>query len=105
MGRDYKIMGYIAPITQFDYIQYANRTVEAGDKVRIVNGITPIQPIRFDQVLEDESRRLKNLDPVHLYNEERLNGASTHQNPLFMKVKDELRAKMTGKGGYFNEVI
>ncbi|MED4694165.1 hypothetical protein [Peribacillus frigoritolerans] len=43
-------MGYIAPVTQFDYIQYANRTVEAAGKVRIVKGAAPIQPIRFDQV-------------------------------------------------------
>ncbi|MDF1998363.1 hypothetical protein [Peribacillus frigoritolerans] len=48
-------MGYIAPVTQFDYIQYANRTVEAAEKVRIVKGAAPIQPIRFDQVLERES--------------------------------------------------
>jgi hypothetical protein len=48
-------MGYIAPVTQFDYIQYANRTVEAAEKVRIVKGAAPIQPIRFNQVLERES--------------------------------------------------
>ncbi|MEK4068452.1 hypothetical protein [Peribacillus sp. FSL R5-0717] len=47
-------MGYIAPVTQFDYIQYANRTVEVAGKVRIVKGAAPIQPIRFDQVLERE---------------------------------------------------
>ncbi|ASS93532.1 hypothetical protein [Peribacillus simplex] len=52
-------MGYIAPVTQFDYIQYANRTAEAAEKVRIVIGTTPIQPIRFDQVLVREGDALK----------------------------------------------
>ncbi|MGG0250849.1 hypothetical protein ABEY24_21350 [Peribacillus frigoritolerans] len=37
-------MGYIAPVTQFDYIQYANRTVEAAGEVRIVKGAAPIHP-------------------------------------------------------------
>lgn len=48
-------MGYIAPVTQFDYIQYANRTVEAAEKVRIVKGAAPIQPIRFNQVLKGKA--------------------------------------------------
>ncbi|MEJ9229390.1 hypothetical protein LAV79_07760 [Peribacillus butanolivorans] len=40
-------MGYIAPVTQFDYIQYTNRIVKAAENVRNVKGTAPIQPIRY----------------------------------------------------------
>ncbi|MBK5481529.1 hypothetical protein JFV29_06210 [Peribacillus sp. TH16] len=52
-------MGYIAPVTQFDYIQYANRIVKAAENVRNVKGTAPIQPIRYNQVMEDVTGRFK----------------------------------------------
>ncbi|MFJ7365115.1 hypothetical protein ACIQWQ_13550 [Peribacillus frigoritolerans] len=96
-------MGYIAPVTQFDYIQYANRTVEAAEKVRIVKGTAPIQPIRFDQVLERESveglHQIKYNDRVSAY------GAGTYQYEKAMGVSKDLTAGMTGKGRFINEIV
>ncbi|MFB6803934.1 hypothetical protein ACFCVU_22640 [Peribacillus butanolivorans] len=57
-------MGYIAPVTQFDYIQYANRIVRAAENVRNVKGTATIQPIRYNQVMEDETgQKLPTLLP------------------------------------------
>ncbi|MDM5357668.1 hypothetical protein [Peribacillus sp. ACCC06369] len=96
-------MGYIAPVTQFDYIQYANRTLEAAEKVRIVKGTTPIQPIRFDQVLEEERGSFEGFDQVQYHNRERTYGAGTYKNQ--MRISEELTAEMSGKGGYFNKIV
>ncbi|MFI8495626.1 hypothetical protein ACIGC1_22425 [Peribacillus butanolivorans] len=52
-------MGYIAPVTQFDYIQYANRIVKAAENVRNVKETAPIQPIRYNQVMEDVTERFE----------------------------------------------
>ncbi|KOR83976.1 hypothetical protein AM233_07580 [Bacillus sp. FJAT-22058] len=96
-------MGYIAPVTQFDYIQYANRTVEAAEKVRIVKGAAPIQPIRFNQVLERESveglHQIQDNDRVSAY------GAGTYQYEMGMSVIKDLTAGMTGKGRFINEIV
>lgn len=96
-------MGYIAPVTQFDYIQYANRTVEAAGKVRIVKGAAPIQPIRFNQVLERESveglHQIQDNDRVSAY------GAGTYQYEMGKGVSKDLTAGMTGKGRFINEIV
>ncbi|MEY8753491.1 hypothetical protein AB9M93_02710 [Peribacillus frigoritolerans] len=96
-------MGYIAPVTQFDYIQYANRTVEAAEKVRIGKGAAPIQPIRFNQVLERESveglHQIQDNDRVSAY------GAGTYQYEMGMSVSKDLTAGMAGKGRFINEIV
>ncbi|MFJ7745756.1 hypothetical protein [Peribacillus sp. NPDC097295] len=97
-------MGYIAPITQFEYIQYANRTVEAGRKPRIVDGTTPIQPIRFDQVLEDETKRSEKFDQVTNVKEDGSSSTGKYKNHLMMRAHEEIQVEMTGKGGYVNEM-
>ncbi|MGW8425917.1 MULTISPECIES: hypothetical protein [Bacillaceae] len=96
-------MGYIAPVTQFDYIQYANRKVEAAEKVRIVKGTTLIQPIRFDQVLERESigglLQIQDNDRVSTY------GAGIYKYQMGMRVSEDLTAGMTGKGRFINKIV
>jgi hypothetical protein len=96
-------MGYIAPVTQFDYIQYANRTVEAAGKVRIVKGAAPIQPILFNQVLKRECveglHQIQDNDRVSAY------GAGTYQYEMGMSVSKDLTAGMTGKGRFINEIV
>ncbi|MGE7876292.1 hypothetical protein [Peribacillus muralis] len=98
-------MGYIAPVTQFDYIQYANRTVEAAEKVRIVKGTTPIQPIRFDQVLEEKMGSFEEFDYVSNRTLEGTAGAGTYKKQMGMRANNQLTAEMTGKGLYFNEMV
>jgi hypothetical protein len=96
-------VGYIAPVTQFDYIQYANRTVEAAEKVRIVKGAAPIQPIRFDQVLERES--VEGLHHVQYNDRVSAYGAGTYRYEKAMGVSKDFTAGMTGKGRFINEIV
>ncbi|MFK4389302.1 hypothetical protein CN563_05050 [Bacillus sp. AFS026049] len=101
-------MGYIAPVTQFDYIQYANnRTVEAAGKVRIVKGAAPIQPIRFDQVLEREREResVEGLNQIQDNVRVSAYGAGTYQHEMGRSVRKDLTAGMTGKGRFINEIV
>ncbi|MFJ5751604.1 hypothetical protein ACIP97_23925 [Peribacillus frigoritolerans] len=100
-------MGYIAPVTQFDYIQYANRTVEAAGKVRIVKGAAPIQPIRFDQVLEREREResVEGLNQIQDNVRVSAYGAGTYQHEMGRSVRNDLTAGMTGKGRFINEIV
>ena len=53
-------MGYISPITQYEYIQYTNRTIEA-EKVskNMISRFKPVQPIKFQHKSEehDENNR------------------------------------------------
>ncbi|MGE7649093.1 hypothetical protein ACQKM1_15070 [Peribacillus frigoritolerans] len=100
-------MGYIAPVTQFDYIQYANRTVEAAWKVRIVKGAAPIQPIRFDQVLEREREResVEGLNQIQDNVRVSAYGAGTYQHEMGRSVRKDLTAGMTGKGRFINEIV
>lgn len=100
-------MGYIAPVTQFDYIQYANRTVEAAGKVRIVKGAAPIQPIRFDQVLERERERVRGEGLNQIQDNVWVSayGAGTYQYEMGMSVSKDLTAGMTGKGRFINEIV
>lgn len=98
-------MGYIAPVTQFEYIQYANRTVEAEKKPRIVDGTTAIQPIRFDQVLEDETKRSEKFDQVINRSQDKSTGPGMYKNHLVIRAKEKLTVEITGKGGYVNAMI
>ena len=97
-------MGYIAPVTQFDYIQYANRTAEAAKNVRIVKGTKPIQLVRFDQVLERERGSFEGLPQMKDNDQESTYGAGTNKYKMGMRGED-LTAEMTGKGRFFNVVI
>ncbi|MCD1162181.1 hypothetical protein [Peribacillus frigoritolerans] len=102
-------MGYIAPVTQFDYIQYANRTVEAAGKVRIVKGAAPIQPILFDQVLEREREReresVEGLNQIQDNDRVSTYGAGTYQHEMGRSVRKDLTPGMTGKGRFINEIV
>jgi hypothetical protein len=50
------IMGYIAPVTPYQYIQYANRTAEAEKKpMNVIQGTKAVMPIRnFNEHLGEE---------------------------------------------------
>ncbi|MGE6609369.1 hypothetical protein ACQKFG_02390 [Peribacillus sp. NPDC076916] len=96
-------MGYIASVTQFDYIQYANRTIEAAEKVRIVKGTAPIQPIRFDQMLERES--IGGLLQIQDNNRVSTYGARTYKGQMGMKASEDFTAGMTGKGRFINKSV
>ena len=100
-------MGYIAPITPFDYIQYANRTVAATQKKREIHAVSLVKAVPFHlneangwesylkaqwPQLSEKNRRPKQVNQVYKKQEE-----ST--------ATKEAKAKITGKGLNINEVI
>ena len=107
-------MGYIAPVTQYEYIQYANRTVESEKKtVRQVTGTEPIFPVSFDRQLDMALQRSR-VQPVKTQKtEEDRQGHSGLLTAAMQVSKKELSAafierktaEVTGKGWFVNSVI
>lgn len=100
-------MGYIAPVTPYDYIQYANRTVEAARKEREIQAVSLIPTVQFhlNEVSGWESYVKgkwphwpeKNRRPKHISRAYKKQGES--------KATEEAKARITGKGLNINEVI
>ena len=100
-------MGYIAPVTPYDYIQYANRTVEAARKEKEIQAVSLIPNVQFQwneasgwesyvkgrwPQWPEKNRRPKQVSQMY-----KKQGES--------KVTEEAKAKITGKGLNINEVI
>ena len=100
-------MGYIAPVTPYDYIQYANRTVEATRKEREIHAVSLIPTVKFysneangwKSYVKGQWSRWpeKNRRPKHVSRAYKKQGES--------KATEEAKAKITGKGLNINEVI
>lgn len=103
-------MGYIAPVTQFDYIQYANRTVAAESQAnRSVQGISPIFPIKFyremntDRTETQRTETMSDQEPkveLSMYND-----ASIHKNYVSREVIEQTATELTGKGWFVNAMV
>lgn len=100
-------MGYIAPVTPYDYIQYANRTVAAARKEREIPAVSNIPTVKF-QLNETSGWESyvkgqwsnwpeKNQRPKYAGQAYKKQGES--------KATEEAKAKITGKGLNINEVI
>lgn len=104
------MMGYITPITQFEYIQYANRTANAERQPqKAVQGVNPVMPINFMQELEQETKDVEKGHPLQLASPDKRYPAFYKAQALKNQVPGYLITRMTadltGKGGYFNETI
>lgn len=93
--REVRNMGYIAPITQFQYMQYSER-VEAKPKIQDPFPVTNVQKV------DNRSKFLRTLDErLEMANSEReKRNQSDYQKA---EVPSYLFSKMTGKGRHFNE--
>ncbi len=100
-------MGYIAPVTPYDLIQYANRTTAATRKKKEIHAVKPTPAIQFNLYEESgEEGYVKgqwgNVSEKH----RRLTqGSQAYQKQRESKAIEEARAKITGKGLNINEVI
>ncbi|PLT33903.1 hypothetical protein [Bacillus sp. V5-8f] len=103
-------MGYILPITQFEYIQYANRTVSA-DKLpqKVVEGVNPIMPITFMEELDRQTSALEKNEPLPAKRETKSLPAVFMNHPIKNRIPEHLISKtqseLTGKGAYINQTI
>lgn len=100
-------MGYILPVTQYEYIQYANRTVAAEKQPdKFIEGVKPIRPITFIQSMDKELENIE--DRGSIQSSKPLNTASAYSSMPSLKSKvpeqiiTQMTAELTGKGGQFN---
>jgi hypothetical protein len=95
-------MGYISPVTQYEYIQYTNRTIAAEKLAKdTITRFKPVQPIKFHR--KDEERSLQEGEI----------GTDDYQfssNRMFKKyvpmdVVEKTATEVTGIGQFVNESI
>lgn len=100
-------MSFVPPITQFDQIQYANRTVEGARKGKEIEGVKPIEEAKLNIHEESEWERVMHSQ---------LPKWASHQRPKkenrgYKQSEDskekeeeqeETKAKITGKGQHIN---
>jgi hypothetical protein len=100
-------MGYIAPITHYNYLQYANRTESENKKTSpFVQGVNAIIPVKFytqtdewedqprDETPQEEPKR---KFPFYIQNK--------YKKQVEAKIIQKTTAEITGKGRLFNEMI
>ncbi|SFB98447.1 hypothetical protein SAMN05443252_101309 [Bacillus sp. OV322] len=103
-------MGYIMPITQYEYIQYASRTAAAEEEqpIRAVSGVAPVRPINFYGELQKEiegsaeksasqiSRESKNLQLPHF---------AHYKSSVPREIIEQAATELTGKGWFVNQTV
>ncbi|MDQ0217460.1 hypothetical protein ELQ35_07015 [Peribacillus cavernae] len=99
-------MGYIIPITQFEYIQYANRTVNAEKQSqKLIEGLKPVVPIPFIQELGQEIAEVEKDEAIQLSKLSKTIPAFYMAQSSRSAIPEHIVAEITGKGRYFNETI
>ncbi|WP_246938554.1 hypothetical protein [Bacillus pinisoli] len=97
-------MGYILPITQHEYTQYANRMVKTGVSPYV---LTPIAKVSMEKKLKDRHNREQS--DYKFEASEELTSVNSYRNqaqkPTKTKVSPRLISKITGKGNHINEAI
>ncbi|WP_108670007.1 hypothetical protein [Peribacillus acanthi] len=100
-------MGYIAPVTHYDYLQYAKR-IDSGNKkpLPFVQGVNAILPVKFytqtDEWVDETHEETPKEEPKRKF-------PFFIQNKYKKQVESETiqktAAEITGKGRLFNEMI
>jgi hypothetical protein len=100
-------MGYIAPVTPYDWIQYANRTVAATRKKKAVHAVKFTPAIQFHLYEEsgEEGYVQGQWGNVSEKRRRLAHGSQAYQKQRESKAIEEAKAKITGKGLNINEVI
>ncbi|MFJ8244396.1 hypothetical protein [Peribacillus asahii] len=99
-------MGYIAPVTPYDYIQYANRTFGAVRRDKVVNrtiAAPPIKPYVREEI--EGERFMKQQWNRQQHDRRQKYGNSLYVNRVHPKMIENTKARITGKGLYINELI
>jgi len=103
-------MGYIAPVTQYEYIQYANRTTAAESQAnRSVQGTAPIFPIKFYRELNAERTETQRTETTADYEPKvelsMYNDDSIHKNHVPREIIEQTATELTGKGWFVNAMV
>ena len=100
-------MGYIAPVTPYDWIQYANRTTAATRKKKEVHAVKLTPAIQFNLYEAGGWEDYVKGQWGHGLEKQRHlpRGSQAYEKQRESKAIEEARAKITGKGLNINEVI
>lgn len=101
-------MAFVAPITPFDQIQYANRTALANQKKKDIQGVNAIPSAHLYAKEEDLWENYVKRQWPHLPNyrgSRYKNRPDKEKKPLHSHTGEEAEAQITGKGQNFNESI
>lgn len=94
-------MGYIAPITNYQYSQYAERVISKGyDPYRFVP-INRIKPSTNPQEYHQSFNEKTSFVNRHKVTQEQIDSRTIYNRDRIEKLQSEL----TGKGIYYNESI
>jgi hypothetical protein len=108
-----EIMGYIAPVTRYDYLQYAKRTETDGEKkpFQFVQGLRPVLPVKYHRISEDqEDKDDEAREEAHLKNPKQKTKLpyiiqNKYKKAMQAELVQKTAAEITGKGRLFNEII
>lgn len=100
-------MGYIIPITQYEYIQYTNRSIESQKASNPLSRFQPVLPVKFHHKNEENY-----TDNEHINSEwtssklSQLNESiKMYKNDIPEEVVERMAVEVTGLGQYVNEYI
>ena len=95
-------MGYISPITQYEYIQYTNRTIAAEKLTKdMISRFQPVQPIRFHRKHEEQDT----VDKGFNSDDNRVSSDRIYKKYVPEEVVQKTAAEVTGVGQFVNESI
>ncbi len=96
-------MGYISPVTQYEYIQYTNRTIAAEKLAKdTIARFKPVQPIKFHR--KDEERDLHDGD-IGTDDDYQFSSKRMFKKYVPMDVVEKTATEVTGVGQFVNESI
>ena len=95
-------MGYISPVTQYEYLQYATRTVEAEKVAKnTVFRFKPVQPVKFHQRDEQQDSLNESVDMDNF----QFQSNHRYKNFIPTEIVKKTVTDVTGIGQFINESI
>ena len=95
-------MGYISPVTQFEYIQYTNRTVEAEKVAKnTIFRFRPVQPVKFHHKNEEQDTFNERIG----VEEYQISSNRIYKKYVPAEVVEKTATDVTGIGQFVNESI
>ena len=95
-------MGYISPVTQYEYIQYTNRTIEAEKVAKNTHfRFTPVQPVKFHHKNEEQDMFDERIEEDNF----QISSNRSYKKYVPVDVVEKTAADVTGIGQFINESI
>ena len=95
-------MGYIIPVTHYDYIQYTNRTVGAEKSAKnTISRFLPVQPVNFHRRSEERNT----FSETVLSTDYQPSSQRLYKRAVPTEIVERTAVEVTGIGQFVNESI